>query len=98
MCVVLLQRTDAGGHLADILHGLHKVLLHRHNQYPPELCEKWFFLAAHAVQHLAVVFHGLNQILSKNVLHNINTSKIECVKFVFCCLGADTLHPSVGVL
>ena len=38
-------------------------------------------LAAHAVQHFAVLGHGLNQILSKSVLHNINTSKIECVKF-----------------
>jgi len=40
-----------------------------------------FFLAAHAAEHLTVVPHGLNQILSKSVLHNIFTSKIECVKF-----------------
>ena len=38
-------------------------------------------LAAHAVQQFAVLGHGLNQILSKSVLHNINTSKIECVMF-----------------
>jgi len=37
VCVVLLQRADAGGQLADILHGLHDVFLHRHNQYPPEI-------------------------------------------------------------
>ena len=47
-----------------------------------------FLLAAHAVQHLAVLGHGLNQILSKSVLHNINTSKIECVKFEICGSGA----------
>ena len=45
-------------------------------------------LAADAVQHLAVVLHGLNQILSKSVLHNINTSKIECIKFEICGSGA----------
>ena len=57
-----------------------------------------FQLAAHAVQQLTVVLHGLNQILSKSVLHNINTSKIECVKFEILPLGAVALHPSVGVL
>ena len=47
-----------------------------------------FLLAAHAAEHLAVLGHGLNQILSKSVLHNINTSKIECVKFEICDSGA----------
>lgn len=47
-----------------------------------------FKLAAHAVQILAVFSHGLNQILNKSVLHNINTSKIESEKFVICGLGA----------
>ena len=47
-----------------------------------------FLLAAHAAEYLAVVLHGLNQILSKSVLHNINTSKIECVKFEICGSGA----------
>ena len=28
--VCQLQGADAGGHLADILHGLHDVLLHSH--------------------------------------------------------------------
>jgi len=57
-----------------------------------------FLLAAHAAEHLAVLGHGLNQILSKSVLHNMFTSKIESEKFVFCGLGAVALHPSVGVL
>ena len=39
------------------------------------------FLAADVLQHLAVVSHGLNQILNNSVLHNKNTSKIECEKF-----------------
>ena len=47
-----------------------------------------FQLAAHAVQNLAVLGHGLNQILSKSVLHNMFTSKIECVKFEIWLLGA----------
>ena len=31
-----LHIADAGGQLADILHGLHNILLHSHNQYPPK--------------------------------------------------------------
>ena len=53
-------------------------------------------LAAHAVQQFAVLGHGLNQILSKSVLHNINTSKIESEKFVFCGLGATNRSTKRG--
>ena len=60
--------------------------------------ENGFLLAAHAAEHLAVVLHGLKQILGKSVLHNMFTSKIECVKFEICGSGAVALHPSVGVL
>ena len=47
-----------------------------------------WFLAADLIQHLAVLGHALDQILGKSVLHNINTSKIECVKFEICGSGA----------
>ena len=60
-----------------------------------------FLLAAHAVQHLAVLGHGLNQILSKSVLHNINTSKIESEKFEFQLPGAmcrSTKHGGIIAL
>ena len=43
---------------------------------------------ADLVQHLAVVGHVLNQILDNNVLHSINTSKIEWEKFLFFA-GSD---------
>lgn len=52
-----------------------------------------FLLAAHTVQQLAVLGHGLNQILSKSVLHNINTSKIGSEKFVVYDLGAANRSP-----
>ena len=55
-----------------------------------------FLLAAQAAEHLAVVLHGLNQILSKSVLHNINTSKIESEKFVICGLGAANRSTKCG--
>ena len=45
--------------------------------------------AADDIQHLAVSRHGLNQILSKSVLHNKNTSIIECEKFCFYHRGSD---------
>ena len=60
--------------------------------------ENGFLLAAHAVQQLAVVLHGLNQILGKSVLHNINTYKIECKKFCFVRREQCTAQSSVEVL
>ena len=60
------------------------------------LSEKCFSISSQAAEHLAVVLHGLNQLLSKSVLHNINTSKIECVKFVFCGLGAASRSTKRG--
>ena len=42
-----------------------------------------FSSAADAIHQLAVAGHVLNQILNNNVLHTINTSKIECEKFSF---------------
>ena len=48
-----------------------------------------FVLAAHAVQILAVCRHGLDQILSKSVLHNKNTSKIKGEKFKILTAGSD---------
>ena len=58
--------------------------------------ENGFQLAAHAAQHLAVLGHGLNQILSKSVLHNINTSKIESEKFVIYGLGSGCASSKRG--
>ena len=55
---------------------------------PPKIECVMLLLAAHAVQHFAVLGHGLNQILSKSVLHNINTSKIAWVMFEIWLLGA----------
>ena len=57
-----------------------------------------FRLAADAGQHLAVVSHVLNQILDHNVLHNKNTSKIECEKFCFYRREQCVAQPSVKVL
>ena len=37
-----LQVADAGGHLTDVLHGLHDVLLHSHIHYLQILSEKSF--------------------------------------------------------
>ena len=54
--------------------------------------------AANAVQHLAVSGHGLNQILSKSVLHNKNTSIIECEKFCFYHRERCAAQPVVKVL
>ena len=48
---------------------------------------KWG-LAADFGQHLAVCGHGLNQILSKSVLHNKNTSKLSVKSFSFVA-GSD---------
>ena len=56
------------------------------------------FLATDAVQHLAICGHGLNQILNDNILHNKNTSKIECEKFCFCSWERCAAQPSVWVL
>ena len=57
-----------------------------------------FWLAADTGQHLAVVSHVLNQILDHNVLHNKNTSKIECEKFCFYRREQCAVQPSVKVL
>ena len=57
-----------------------------------------FRSAADAVQHLAVSGHGLDQILSKSVLHNKNTPKIECEKFQFCRRERCAAQPGMAVL
>ena len=54
-----------------------------------------FLLAVGAVQHLAVLCHGLNQILDDDVLHNIITSKIELKKFRLVADAGE--HFAVGL-
>ena len=71
-----LQIADAGGHFTDVLHGLDDVL-HSHIFILRKLSVKIFRSDADLVQHLAVASHILNQILDNNVLHSINTFKIE---------------------
>ena len=50
--------------------------------------KEWDTLAADLVQHLAVLGHGLNQILGNNVLHNKIPPKLSVKCSVFLA-GSD---------
>ena len=93
---MFLQVAQHVQHFTDGLHGLGQVLLHRHIYYLLNEWEKFGLQVAQDVQHLADGNHGLGQILSNNVLHNINTSKIESEKFQIYRLGAVTAHLKRG--
>ena len=95
---VISSAADGVQHFADGLHGRQDVLLHSHIITAKVFVGNGSGSAADAGQQLAVASHVLNQILDHNVLHNKNTSKIECEKFRFYRWEQCAAQPSVKVL